>query len=136
MHHAETSVSAEVIQALLVVATYHVGEIEQHISMEVEVIKLLLLQPIAVASLSGHILTGAVSQRALLCGTLNRKAAIHKPYAYARREPLANSYIESRRNSVAKRSLTVMVAKVDLATCANTDKPVAPEAVCLHFIFT
>ena len=81
------------------------------VEVEVEVVELLLLEPVAVATLARHVLAGAVGQGPLLRCALYGQSAVHEAHTYARGKPFAHSHVERPAQAVAEVGLLVVVAE-------------------------
>ena len=113
LHHAQAHVGAQRVDALGVVAEEQVRGVEHGVDVEVEVVELLLVEPVAIAVLAREALTGGVDAR--LRGALDGEAAVSEAHSDARREPLADGHVHSRSQALAELHLLVVVAEVEKA---------------------
>ena len=106
--------------------------------MEVTHVEFLLLQPVW-STATVHIDTGSVSRILIFVtrmfrGSFNLQSAVTQPETNSRSKPFAYHHIQCRSDAVTEVTLPVMVTEVNLRTTTRADKPVAPEAVGLHFV--
>ena len=100
--------------------------------MDIAEVELLLVEPISVTALSGHLHPFVVD--AHLCGTLGLQAAVHQLHADAGGEPFAHCHIECGGDAVAELALLVVVTEENLSAGSDTYEPVAAETVRLHAV--
>lgn len=108
---AHTHIRTDVPYTALAVTTEEVPEVEQDIGMDIAEAELLLVEPVSVAALTGHLHPLVVD--AHLCGTLGLQTAVHQLHANARRDPFAHRQVKGRGDAVAEATLLVVITKVD-----------------------
>ena len=151
---AKTSIRDQRVEAIFVVTADHLRNIEEHISVSVDVLLFGFIERIAYVSVlveltsarSGiPILDEATVVTAVETGdsivvsrptryTLNLIAISTETDTNTRGEPLTEVSFEVRGDTVDKTHLLVMITKIHLCTSTNTSEPVSTEAIRFYTI--
>ncbi|MBQ5626886.1 MAG: hypothetical protein IIU97_02125 [Bacteroidaceae bacterium] len=102
-------------------------DIEHDIGMQVHILDVLLIKPIA---MPGFVRKGlSITQIAVLSGTIERPSGIHKSNAQPGFEPLSYGDTKFWRNAMTKLHLLLVVTKKQLTAYASTHKCIVPETL-------
>ena len=120
--YTETHVWDGAVEPVRTITAESIGKVAHHVAGELHISELLLGQPIAVAALAWNLLAGRMD--ICLGRALETETAVADPTSYNRSEPLAEIYVESRRDTVNQLALLVVVTENQLTTALQTDEPV------------